>query len=76
MLREVNTPGGAPRIVPPNVRKLAATQTTLNCVQIAFGASMLVPGVVPGLLIAGILVINGLLLFILASVLPKMTAVT
>jgi hypothetical protein len=37
---------------------------------------MLVPGVVPGLLIAGILVINGLLLFILASVLPKMTAVT
>jgi hypothetical protein len=76
MLREVNTRGGAPRIVPPNVRKLAATQTTLNCVQIAFGASMLVPGVVPGLLIAGILVINGLLLFILASALPKMAAVT
>jgi hypothetical protein len=76
MLREVNTPGGAPRIVPPNVRKLAATQTTLNCVQIAFGASMLVPGVVPGLLIAGILVINGLLLFILASALPKMASVT
>jgi uncharacterized membrane protein HdeD (DUF308 family) len=76
MLREVSTRGGAPRIVPPNVRKLVAIQTTLNWVQIAFGASMLVPSIVPGLLIAGILVINGLLLFILASALPKMTAVT
>jgi uncharacterized membrane protein HdeD (DUF308 family) len=76
MLLEIDTPGGAPGIVSPNVKKLAATQTTLNCVQIAFGASTLVPGVVPGLLMAGILVINGLLLFILASALPKMTAVT
>jgi hypothetical protein len=33
---------------------------------------MLVPGVVPGLLMAGILVINGLLLFILASVLLRL----
>jgi hypothetical protein len=76
MLLEIDTPGGTPGIVPPNVKKLAVTQTTLNCVQIAFGASTLVPGVVPGLLMAGILVINGLLLFILASALPKMTAVT
>jgi uncharacterized membrane protein HdeD (DUF308 family) len=76
MLREINTPGSAPGIVPPNLKKLATIQTALNCVQIAFGASTLVPGVVPGLLMAGILVINGLLLFILASALPKMTAVT
>jgi hypothetical protein len=75
-LREDNTPGSAPDIVPSNIKKLTAAQTTLNCVQIAFGTSMLLPGVVPGLLIAGILVINGLLLFILASVLSKVTGVT
>jgi hypothetical protein len=76
ILREDSTPGGAPGIAPPNVDKLTATQTTLNCVQIAFGASALVPGVVPGVLMAAILVINGLLLFILASLLPKVTGVT
>jgi hypothetical protein len=76
MLREIDTPGGAPPIVPPNVKKLAAIQTTLNCVQIAFGASMLVPGVVPGLVVAGVLVMNGLLLFMLVSALAKTTAVT
>jgi hypothetical protein len=73
ILRENSTPGGAPGIVPPNVKKLMATQTTLNCLQIAFGASTLAPGVIPGLLMAGILVINGLLLFILVSMLPKVT---
>ena len=31
----------APDIVPSNVKKLTAIQTTLNCVQIAFGTSML-----------------------------------
>ena len=72
MLREDSTPGSAPDIVPSNVKKLTAIQTTLNCVQIAFGISMLVPGVVPGLLMAGILVNNGLLLFILASVLLRL----
>ena len=76
MLREIDTSGGAMAIVPPNLKKLAAIQTTLNCVQIAFGASMLVPGVVPGLVVAGVLVMNGLLLFMLASALAKMTAVT
>jgi len=75
MLREINATGGAPGIVPPNVRKLASVQTTLNCVQLAFGAATLVPGVVPGLLMAGILVINGLLVFMLASTLSKMMAV-
>jgi len=75
ILRETNTAGGAPGTGPPNVRKLAALQTTLNCVQLAFGASTLVPGLVPGLLMAGILVMNGLLVFMLASILSKMTAV-
>lgn len=69
MLREHSIPGGAPGIAPSNADKLTATQTTLNCAQIAFGVSALIPGVVPGVLMAGILVINGLLLFNLASIL-------
>jgi hypothetical protein len=76
ILREDSTPGSAPDIIPSNVKKLTATQTTLNCVHIGLGASALVPGVVPGLLMAGIVVINGLLLFRLASVLPKVTGIT
>jgi hypothetical protein len=75
MLRGINATRRAPGIVPPNLRKLAATQTTLNFLQLAFGASTLVPGVVPGLLMAGILVINGLLVFLLASILSKMMTV-
>jgi len=45
----------------------------LNSVTIAFGISMLLPGLVPGLVVAGILVLNGLLLFILASLIQKAT---
>jgi len=75
MLRDINAMGGAPGIVPPNVRKLTSIQTTLNCVQIAFGAATLVPGVVPGLLMAGLLVVNGLLIFMLASALSKLMTV-
>jgi len=75
MLRDINAMGGAPGIVPPNVRKLTSIQTTLNCVQIAFGAATLVPGVVPGLLMAGLLVVNGLLIFLLASALSKLMTV-
>ncbi len=75
MLQENRTPGGVPGIVSPNVKKLTVTQTTLDCVQIAFGASTLLPGVVPGLLMAGILVINGLLVFMLVSLLLKVTGI-
>jgi len=71
ILREINATRGAPRIVPRNVRKLAAIQTALNCVQLAFGAATLFPGVVPGLLMAGVLVMNGLLLFMLAATLSN-----
>jgi hypothetical protein len=55
---------------PANIEK---TQTMLNWVALAFGISMLVPRLIPGLLIAGILVVNGLLLFRLASSLWKIT---
>jgi hypothetical protein len=49
------------------------TQTMLNWAALAFGISMLVPGVIPGLMVAAILVVNGLLLFRLASDLWKVT---
>ncbi|MCE7698022.1 MAG: hypothetical protein K8E24_004025 [Methanobacterium paludis] len=47
----------------------------LNIVAITFGVSMLVLGLISGLLIAGILVINGLLLFVLAYILQEITMI-
>ncbi len=55
--------------LPPIYKRLLGTLTVLNIVAIAFGISMLLPGLVPGMVIAGIVVINGLLLFALASIL-------
>jgi hypothetical protein len=43
----------------------------LNLVAIAFGVSMLVPGLVSGMVIAGVVVVNGLLLFALAGILMR-----
>jgi large-conductance mechanosensitive channel len=73
-LREIGTPTAVPVIVPPILKKLNFAQTVLNFLTIAFGLSMLIPGLVSGLIIAGILVINGLLLLILASLLQKLAA--
>lgn len=61
----------APIVVPAIVRRLGGIQTALNMVTIAFGISMLLPGLVPLLVVAPILVINGALLFILASLIEK-----
>jgi uncharacterized membrane protein HdeD (DUF308 family) len=72
---EIRNPPAAPVIVPPVVKKLTGTQTALNIVTTAFGITMLLPGLVSGLIIAGILVINGLLLFILASLLQKIAVI-
>jgi hypothetical protein len=60
-----------PAPLPPILKRLLVTLTVLNVVAIAFGISMLMPGFVPGMVIAGIVVINGLLLFVLASILLK-----
>lgn len=57
--------------LPPIYKRLLGTLTVLNVVAIAFGISMLLPGLVPGMVIAGIVVINGLLLLSLASILIK-----
>jgi hypothetical protein len=70
-LHGMRTPPEAPIVVPPIVRRLTGTQVVVNLVGIAFGISMLLPGLVPGLVAAGILVIYGPLLFILASFVQK-----
>jgi uncharacterized membrane protein HdeD (DUF308 family) len=73
MLQEIRTPPAAPVTVPPILKKLRITQTALYCVTIAFGLSMLIPGLISTQVVAGILVINGLILFTLASILQKLT---
>lgn len=70
-LHDIRNPPAEPVTVPPIIRKLLVTQTVLNIVAIAFGISMLAPSLVSGLVIAGILVINGLLLFVMAYILQK-----
>jgi hypothetical protein len=50
----------------PTAKKLMITQTLLNLVAIAFGLSMIMPGLIPKMLVPVILIINGLLLFALA----------
>jgi len=61
--------------LPPIVRRLERTQIVLNSLMIAFGISMLLPGLVSVLVVACILVINGPILFILASLLRKLAII-
>ncbi len=71
MLHEIGLPEAAASAIPPILKKMMVIQTVLNLVGIAFGLSMFLPGLVPGQVIAGILIIYGLLLFGLASILLK-----
>lgn len=59
-----------PETGPPSstVKKFMITQTLLNLVAIAFGLSMIMPGMIPNTLVPVILIINGLLLFALAYI--------
>lgn len=74
VLHTARYPGAEPVVFPPVIKHLLVTQTVLNIVAIAFGITMLIPGLVPGIVIAGILVINGLLLFVLAYILQQVEA--
>lgn len=69
-------PGTQPLPLPSPLRKLAVTQTLLYLVGIAFGLSMLLPGLVPLPVIAGILLLNGALLFQLALLLRQLDGVS
>ena len=74
-LYEIRKPSSQLGEVPPIAKKLSFTQTLLNFVAIVFGLTMLLPYLIPGLIMAGILVINGMLLFLLASILQKITMI-
>lgn len=58
--------------VPPILRPLALTLTTINVVQIAFGLSMFLPTLLPAPVGATMVVVNGLLLFALTGILLQL----
>ncbi len=66
ILHGIRNPPAEPVTFTPIIINLLITQTMVNIVAIIFGITMLVPGLVSGLVIAGILVINGFLIFVLA----------
>ncbi len=72
LLHIMRHPPAASVCIPPTLKHLQLAQTVLYVVSIGFGASMLIPGLISGMLIAGIVVINGLLLFVLASMVQKL----
>ena len=74
ILQQMRNPPAVPVPVPPQLRNLLVTQTVLNIVGILFGASMLLPGFIPGMVTAAILFCNGLLLFVLAYILSTLPA--
>ena len=74
MVLSLRTPSPEPVVLPAPVRNLLITQTALNIIGILFGISMLLPGFIPGLVVAAILFFNGLLLLLLAYILGTLPA--
>ncbi|MDO5836672.1 MAG: hypothetical protein Q4P17_09185 [Methanobacterium sp.] len=75
ILQGLKDPPGEPVPLPPIAKKLAITQTVLNVVSIAFGLSMLTPGLIPAMIVPVILIINGVLLFVLGYILQEITRI-
>jgi uncharacterized membrane protein HdeD (DUF308 family) len=73
ILHDIRNPPAEPVTFAPIIIKLLTTQTMVNIVGITFGITTLVSSLVSGLVIAGILVINGLLIFVLAYFLHKIS---
>ncbi len=74
VIRQMRNPPAVPVPIPPHLKNLLVTQTVLNIVGILFGSSMLLPGLIPGMVTAAILFCNGLLLFVLAYILSTLPA--
>ena len=72
LLQQMRNPPAVPVPIPRPLKNLLITQTMLNCVGILFGVSMLLPGVIPGMVTAAILFCNGLLLLVLAYILSAL----
>ena len=62
-------PAGPAKQAPPILTKLFTVQVTLNLLAMAFGTSMLIPNLVPGMLIGLILAANGGVLLYLLRIL-------
>jgi uncharacterized membrane protein HdeD (DUF308 family) len=75
IIQGLKNPPAEPVAVPPIVKKLMITQTVLNVVSIAFGLSMLTPGLIPAMIVPVILIINGILLFVLGYILQEITRI-
>ena len=60
-----------PEHLQPILKKMRRTQTILNIVSIAFGISMLFPGLISGFIVAVILMINGGLIFKLVTIVNR-----
>ena len=58
----------------PLLQKLSRTQLALDLLSIMFGTSMLVPGIIPGLVVGAILAANGGVLLYLLHLLSAITA--
>jgi hypothetical protein len=71
---QMKNPPAVPVVIPAPLKHLLITQTVLNIVGILFGISMLLPGLIPGMVVAVILFCNGLLLFLLAFILGRLPA--
>ena len=66
--RETN-PLAHPGAMPPRLRPLTLLLTTVAVVQVVFGLSMLLPTLMPAIIGAAMVVVNGLLLFALTGML-------
>jgi len=75
IIQGLRDPPAEPVPVPPVMRKLMITQTVLNVVSIAFGLSMLTPGLIPAMIVPVILIINGVLLFILGYIIQEISLI-
>lgn len=71
LLHDTGDPPDVPADMLPILKKMEQTQTVLYVVSIIFGITMLIPGLVSGQIIGGIVIVNGLLLFVLCSTLYK-----
>ena len=72
LLRPVAPTSG--NAVHPLLKKLSRTQLLLNLLSILFGASMLVPGIIPGLVTGVVLALNGGMLLYLLRLLLSIAA--
>lgn len=66
-------PGGS---LPPILSRLRTTQIAMNLLSIAFGASMLLPGIVPGPVVGPVLAANGGALLYLLHILGDIDRMT